>query len=217
MSEAPDINSVLVVGAGIMGSGIAQVAAQSGHPVLLFDNRPGAAVDARAALQATFDKLVAKGKFSDDFARKAAAAANALEFIENMPDGFDTLIGERGVRLSGGQRQRLAIARELLRDPAVLILDEATSSLDSETEALIQDALRRLLAERTSIVIAHRLSTIVRADRIVVLDEGRIVESGTHRELLSAGGLYAQLYESQFRDVAELARGPVADTGPVSS
>lgn len=152
-----------------------------------------------------------------DAIRKAAAAANALEFIENMPDGFDTLIGERGVRLSGGQRQRLAIARELLRDPAVLILDEATSSLDSETEALIQDALRRLLAERTSIVIAHRLSTIVRADRIVVLDEGRIVESGTHRELLSAGGLYAQLYESQFRDVAELARGPVADTGPVSS
>jgi subfamily B ATP-binding cassette protein MsbA len=152
-----------------------------------------------------------------DAIREAAAAANALEFIENMPDGFDTLIGERGVRLSGGQRQRLAIARELLRDPAVLILDEATSSLDSETEALIQGALRRLLAKRTSIVIAHRLSTIVRADRIVVLDDGRIVESGTHQELLAGGGLYAQLYEAQFRDVAELSTGPSAGVDPSAS
>ena len=136
---------------------------------------------------------------SDDELREAAAAANALEFIERMPDGFDTLIGERGVKLSGGQRQRLAIAREILRDPTILILDEATSSLDSETEALIQEALGVLLAGRTSFVIAHRLSTVVRADVIVALDDGRIVETGQHEELLAAKGLYSRLYQSQFQ------------------
>jgi len=135
--------------------------------------------------------------------RTAAEAANAREFIEAMPAGFDTVIGERGVKLSGGQRQRLAIARELLRDPPILILDEATSSLDSGTEALIQEALGTLLAERTSIVIAHRLSTVVRADQIVVLDDGSIVETGTHHDLMGNGGLYARLYRSQFRDLAE--------------
>ncbi|MGD8331668.1 MAG: ABC transporter ATP-binding protein [Acidobacteriota bacterium] len=138
--------------------------------------------------------------------RRAAAAANALEFIEAMPDSFDTLIGERGIKLSGGQRQRLAIAREILRDPAILVLDEATSSLDSETEALIQEALARLLANRTSFVIAHRLSTVVRADMIVALEEGRIVEIGTHHQLLTRGGLYARLYESQFRHEVAPAR-----------
>ncbi len=136
---------------------------------------------------------------SHDELREAAAAANALEFIERMPDGFDTLIGERGVKLSGGQRQRLAIAREILRDPTILILDEATSSLDSETEALIQEALGVLLAGRTSFVIAHRLSTVVRADVIVALDDGRIVETGQHEELLAAKGLYSRLYQSQFQ------------------
>ncbi len=137
---------------------------------------------------------------TDEKLREAARAANALDFIEQMPDGFDTLVGERGVKLSGGQRQRLAIAREILRNPAILVLDEATSSLDSATEALIQEALGVLLANRTSFVIAHRLSTVVRADMIIVLDEGRIVEIGTHDELLSAEGLYKRLYRSQFRD-----------------
>lgn len=132
--------------------------------------------------------------------RAAATAANALEFIESMPEGFDTLIGERGVKLSGGQRQRLAIAREILRNPAILVLDEATSSLDSRTEALIQEALGVLLAGRTSFVIAHRLSTVVRADMIVALEDGRIAEIGTHDELLARGGLYASLYQSQFRE-----------------
>ncbi len=141
-----------------------------------------------------------------DQIRVAAEAANARAFIEGMPEGFETVIGERGVKLSGGQRQRLAIARELLRDPPILILDEATSSLDSGTEALIQEALGTLLAERTSIVIAHRLSTVIRADQIVVLDDGRTAETGTHAELMGNGGLYAQLYRSQFRDLAEPSR-----------
>ncbi len=155
-----------------------------------------------------FDRSVAdniaygtKGATTDGI-RDAARAANSLEFIERMPDKFDTLIGERGVRLSGGQRQRLAIAREILRDPEILILDEATSSLDSETEALIQQALGTLLQGRTSIVIAHRLSTVVRADVIVVMDDGRIAEIGRHAELLARDGPYANLYRSQFHDAA---------------
>jgi ABC-type multidrug transport system fused ATPase/permease subunit len=135
---------------------------------------------------------------SMDEIREAARAANAIEFIEALPEGFDTAVGERGSRLSGGQRQRLAIAREILSDPAILILDEATSALDSATEALIQRALKSLLKDRTAFVIAHRLSTIVDADLILVLDQGRVVESGIHDELLALGGLYARLCESQF-------------------
>ena len=130
----------------------------------------------------------------------AARAAHAHEFIERLPQGYETLVGERGVKLSGGQRQRVAIARAILKDPAVLILDEATSNLDTESERLIEDALAKLLVGRTTLIIAHRLSTVQRADRLVVLDHGRIVEEGTHAELLALGGLYARLYQRQFRD-----------------
>ena len=130
----------------------------------------------------------------------AARAAHAWEFIERLPDRWDTVVGERGVKLSGGQRQRVAIARAILKDPAVLVLDEATSSLDNESERLIEDAMERLLEGRTTIIIAHRLSTVRRADRIVVLDAGRIVEEGPHAQLLAVGGLYARLHLKQFRD-----------------
>jgi len=130
----------------------------------------------------------------------AARAAHAHEFIERLPQVYDTVVGERGVKLSGGQRQRVAIARAILKNPAVLILDEATSSLDTESERLIEDALAKLLVGRTTLIIAHRLSTVQRADRLVVVDRGRIVEEGTHGELLALGGLYARLYQRQFRD-----------------
>ncbi|HEX2171380.1 MAG TPA: ATP-binding cassette domain-containing protein, partial [Dehalococcoidia bacterium] len=148
----------------------------------------------------------------------ACRAANIHDFIASLPDGYETVVGERGYRLSGGEKQRLAIARVLLKDPRILVLDEATSHLDSRSEALIQAALERAMEGRTSLVIAHRLSTILAADRILVLDGGRLVEQGTHAELLSQGGLYAALYETQFRpgrsgadDVAGGDREPVRD------
>ncbi|MBK7455870.1 MAG: ATP-binding cassette domain-containing protein [Anaerolineales bacterium] len=129
----------------------------------------------------------------------AARAANIHDFVMGLSDGYDTVVGERGYRLSGGEKQRVALARVILKNPRILVLDEATSSLDSESEALIQDALKRVMAGRTSIVIAHRLSTILAADLILVMDRGRIVEKGTHDELIAMGGLYSQLYETQFR------------------
>jgi ABC-type multidrug transport system fused ATPase/permease subunit len=129
---------------------------------------------------------------------EAARAANVHSFVVELPEQYATIIGERGIKLSGGQRQRLAIARALLKDPRILILDEATSSVDSETEQLIQEALERLLRGRTSIVIAHRLSTVLHADQILVVEDGRIVERGTHDALLALGGVYSKLHHAQF-------------------
>ncbi|WP_372966067.1 lipid A export permease/ATP-binding protein MsbA [Marinobacter sp.] len=134
--------------------------------------------------------------------REAAAKAHALEFIDRMPEGLDTMIGDNGVMLSGGQRQRLAIARALLKNAPILILDEATSALDTESERHIQEALETVMQGRTTLVIAHRLSTIEKADRILVMEQGRIIESGTHSELLAAGGAYAQLHQVQFSEHA---------------
>jgi subfamily B ATP-binding cassette protein MsbA len=129
---------------------------------------------------------------------QALKAAHAYDFVMALPQGLDTVIGEQGVRLSGGERQRLAIARALLKDPPILILDEATSSLDSESEREVQQALDRLIQGRTTLVIAHRLSTVRHADRLVVMDGGHIVETGTHEELLGVDGLYKRLYDLQF-------------------
>ena len=148
----------------------------------------------------TIRKNIAYGQsdVTEEGIQKAAEAANALEFIEQTPDGFDTLIGERGVNLSGGQKQRLAIARALLKNPPILILDEATSALDTESEKMVQKAIEVLMKDRTVLVIAHRLSTVQNADKIVVLDKGKILEVGSHNELYEKGGLYRRLYDIQF-------------------
>ena len=158
-----------------------------GQRVMLFDD--SVAANIAYASQATPQAL-----------QDAAQAANAWEFIQRLPQGLDTPIGENGALLSGGQRQRLAIARAILRDAPILILDEATAALDTESERLVQDALNRLMPERTTLVIAHRLSTIEHADQVLVLDEGRLVEQGTHAELLARDGLYAHLHRMQFRE-----------------
>jgi ATP-binding cassette subfamily B protein len=149
--------------------------------------------------------LYANPDATDEEIEAACRAANIHDFIDSLPERYDTVVGERGYRLSGGEKQRVAIARVILNDPKVLILDEATSHLDSESEALIQEAMEVVMTGRTSLVIAHRLSTIVDADRILVMDKGELVEQGRHDELLRKGGLYARLFETQFKSVRPLA------------
>ena len=160
-------------------------------------------IDGTVATNVAYGEM---GEAGSDQVRGALDAANASEFVERLPEGADTHIGTKGGRLSGGQRQRLAIARAILKDAPVLILDEATAALDTESERLVQDALNRLMPDRTTLVIAHRLSTIEHADQVLVLDQGQLVEQGTHAELLARGGLYAHLHRMQFRE-ADAADG----------
>ena len=148
--------------------------------------------------------LFAKANATQEEIEKACKIANIHDFIVSQPDGYDTQVGNRGLKLSGGEKQRLSIARVILKDPKILILDEATSALDSISESSIQNALDVLMENRTSIVIAHRLSTILQADKILVISDGRIVEQGQHEELIAMNGVYKQLYETQFRKVIEM-------------
>jgi ABC-type multidrug transport system fused ATPase/permease subunit len=156
----------------------------------------------------TIKENIAYGKphASDEEIKQAAKQANALDFIESFPEKFETIVGERGIKLSGGQRQRIAIARAVLKNPAILILDEATSSLDSESERVVQEALEKLMVGRTSFVIAHRLSTIRNADKIMVIDKGVVVEQGNHDELvMKQDGLYRNLTRLQYDQLASLS------------
>src|SRR5690606_23875010 len=162
-----------------------------GQQVMLFDG--------------TVAENVAYGEMADadpEALERAVRGANAMEFVERLPEGLQSEVGANGGRLSGGQRQRVAIARAMLKDAPILILDEATAALDTESERLVQDALERLMPDRTTLVIAHRLSTIEHADQVLVLDHGKLVERGTHAELLARGGLYAHLHQMQFREPA---------------
>jgi subfamily B ATP-binding cassette protein MsbA len=165
--------------------------AHVGQDVFLFDDTVAANIAYGGKHNATRSEIEA-----------AAGAAHALEFIEQLPQGFDTTVGENGTRLSGGQRQRIAIARAILKNAPILLLDEATSALDSESERHVQAALEELMRGRTTLVIAHRLSTVEHADRIVVLSQGRIAELGTHAQLLEKDGIYASLYHLQFARAA---------------
>ena len=150
--------------------------------------------------------LYAKDEATRQEVEEACKVANIHDFIMRQPDGYDTMVGNRGLKLSGGEKQRISIARVVLKDPAILILDEATSALDSISEHAIQDALEKLMVGRTSIVIAHRLSTVLKADRILVVSDGIIKEQGTHRELLALDGVYKNLYETQFKHAIEHVR-----------
>ncbi|MDQ3204991.1 MAG: lipid A export permease/ATP-binding protein MsbA [Pseudomonadota bacterium] len=189
----PESGEILLDGHPIQDYGLADLRRQIalvGQQVMLFDGTVAANV--------AYGELERSEPEGLD---RAVRGANAMEFVEQLPEGVETGIGSKGGRLSGGQRQRLAIARAMLKDAPILILDEATAALDTESERLVQDALDRLMPDRTTLVIAHRLSTIEHADQVLVLDEGRIVERGSHAELLQRGGLYAHLHRMQFREV----------------
>ncbi|MFT4196477.1 MAG: lipid A export permease/ATP-binding protein MsbA [Pseudoxanthomonas sp.] len=190
----PASGSILLDGAPIDDYRLADLRRQIamvGQQVMLFDGS--------VAQNVAYGELAAAG---EERLRAALRGAHALEFVEQMPQGLDSSIGVKGGRISGGQRQRLAIARAMLKDAPILILDEATAALDNESERLVQDALQELMPDRTTLVIAHRLSTIEQADQVLVLDQGRLVEQGTHAELLARGGLYAQLHGAQFHEGA---------------